>query len=170
MTRTYAVLAALLLATPSLVAQGHLRRAPAVGLPDLAVTPGEVRLDATRAQLCDSGSTAIYRLTITAAVRDSVLQLYPQPSASGVCCQFDHLVPVSLGGTTGVRNLWRQPYAPGPGALEKDRLEFWLYQQMCRGRISLDVAQRLMANWYGAYLSWRADSMPKLGPGGPAIP
>lgn len=161
---------ALLIAPACATAQGA-RTAPAVVLPDSLATPGERRPMATRPQLCDSGSTQRYRGTITAAVRDSVLARYPQPAAPGVCCQWDHLIPIALGGITSARNLWRQPYLPVPGALEKDRLEVWLWEQVCRGRLPLPAAQRAIAtNWYGVYLSWQADSAPHIGAGGPVHP
>lgn len=165
-----ATLALLWVLAVPLAAQGHYRRAPSVYLPDSSVTPGELRPGATKEQVC-TVSTDSFRVAIPAATRDSVLKLYPPDPAVPV--QWDHYIPLALGGApTSPRNLWRQPYGPGAGAAEKDRLEVWLWRQVCAGRVSLEAAQSAFrgGNWYGAYLAWRADSLPRIGPGGPVRP
>jgi hypothetical protein len=61
----------------------------------------------------------------------------------------DHDVPLSLGGAVNdPRNMWPEPRAsPNP----KDRLERDLSELVCRGRISLVFAQRLIArDWIAA--------------------
>jgi hypothetical protein len=46
----------------------------------------------------------------------------------------DHLISLELGGNpVDIENLWPEAYAPTPGAHEKDRVENWLHNQVCRG-------------------------------------
>ena len=61
----------------------------------------------------------------------------------------DHLISLELGGhPTDPRNLWPEPYAPKPGAREKDQVEDFLHRQVCAGAISLAMAQReIAATW-----------------------
>ena len=48
--------------------------------------------------------------------------------------EIDHLIPLELGGSNEMSNLWPQPYRPQPDAREKDVLENYLYRQVCSGR------------------------------------
>ena len=87
--------------------------------------------------------------------------------------EYDHFVPISLGGAPkDIRNLWAQRFASMGfsikdvkhtdkdtsftvnrfrfvyGAKEKDRVEFFLYREMCSGRITLKEAQsKILNDW-----------------------
>ena len=64
----------------------------------------------------------------------------------------DHLVPVQIGGSNAVANLWPQHYAAPWGVRAKDRLDVMLRTLVCSGRLSLDSARRQAAtNWIKAY-------------------
>ena len=64
----------------------------------------------------------------------------------------DHLVPVQIGGSNAVANLWPQHYAAPWGVRAKDRLDVMLRTLVCSGRLSLDSARRQEAtNWIKAY-------------------
>ena len=57
-------------------------------------------------------------------------------------------MPLELGGTNGLTNLWSQPYDPRPGADEKDSLENELHHLVCTGKMSLSDAQNcIRVNW-----------------------
>ena len=64
--------------------------------------------------------------------------------------EYDHLVPLELGGApNGRRNLWPEP---GESPNRKDALEGRLHALVCDGQISLSTAQRQIAtNWVAAY-------------------
>jgi hypothetical protein len=64
--------------------------------------------------------------------------------------EYDHLVPLELGGAPNdPRNLWPQP---GPSPNPKDELEDRLRGLVCSGRLALAAAQRAIAtNWVAAY-------------------
>ena len=72
--------------------------------------------------------------------------------------ELDHLIPLDLGGCPDCsENLWLEPYAPQPGARQKDEVEAYLHKQVCHGSISLDAAQKAIAgDWYKVYLEMHA--------------
>ena len=70
----------------------------------------------------------------------------------------DHLIPLEIGGNpTDPRNLWPEPYhtsIPDGGAHDKDKVENYLHEQVCRGAMNLADAQKAIAtDWYQVYLS-----------------
>jgi len=66
--------------------------------------------------------------------------------------EIDHLIPLELGGSNDIKNLWPQPFEPRPGAHETDVLEGWLHGQVCRVGMSLSSAQRTVArDWVAAW-------------------
>jgi hypothetical protein len=52
--------------------------------------------------------------------------------------EFDHLISLEIGGSNDPKNLWPQPIAQ---ARVKDRLENYLHDQVCAGKMSLKEAQ-----------------------------
>ena len=63
--------------------------------------------------------------------------------------EIDHLVPLELGGSNDLANLWPQPINE---ARNKDRVEGFLHRNVCNGQITLEEAQRLVKTW------WMVDS------------
>jgi len=66
----------------------------------------------------------------------------------------DHFIPLEVGGhPRDPRNLWPEGYAPSPGAREKDRVETFLHDQICAGKMPLQQAQEaVQTDWYAVYL------------------
>jgi hypothetical protein len=70
----------------------------------------------------------------------------------------DHLIPLEIGGNpTDPKNLWPEPYhtsiADG-GAHDKDKVENYLHEQVCRGAMNLADAQRaIVTDWYQVYVT-----------------
>ena len=61
----------------------------------------------------------------------------------------DHLVPLEIGGSNAVSNLWPER---ADDARRKDRLEDSLHRAVCAGRTSVRRAQRIIArNWVAAF-------------------
>jgi hypothetical protein len=130
-------------------------------LPDRACTPGDVLPEMTAESLCSS----TFR---TETIRDSatspsekrrVYEMYniPHPlnnRGHSQACEIDHLVPLELGGTDTMANLWPQcspGYAgwQGGGFRDKDRFENYLHRQVCSGSLSLAEAQfQIGTDWY----------------------
>jgi hypothetical protein len=69
----------------------------------------------------------------------------------------DHLIPIALGGSNTIANLWPQPYDDVAGANQKNQLERQLRGLVCSNLLSLADAQRAIAtDWwqaYGTYMS-----------------
>jgi hypothetical protein len=81
--------------------------------------------------------------------------------------EYDHLVPLELGGATNdPRNLWPEPGAsPNP----KDAVENELREQVCDGQIPLAQAQReIVTNW--VRLAQPSSPPASTGPAAPSSP
>jgi hypothetical protein len=48
------------------------------------------------------------------------------------CCEVDHLIPLELGGSNEMKNLWPQPDKRQPECVEKDQLENELHMVAAR--------------------------------------
>ena len=126
-------------------------------LPDPACTPGSVAPSVTEATedatVCRSGWTATVRpgSRITAKVKTQAMTAYGIPPAQRDRTEFDHLVPLALGGSNDITNLWPQPsdLPPPAGVLNtKDHLEERLADASCEDRIELAAAQQaIAADW-----------------------
>jgi hypothetical protein len=145
----FAVSSAAQVATVAIVG-AHYGYDGSVVLPDRRVTPGLIRTSSLN-EVCRGGSTRQYRHT-TQREKEQVYAWYGAIKASGRCCEVDHLIPLELGGSDDLGNLWPQPYEPRPGAHEKDKVENYLHEQVCRGRMKLSDAQtQIASDWFAVY-------------------
>lgn len=125
-------------------------------LPDPACTPGGVFASATTQQICTIGYTSQVR-NVSSAVKSQVYSEYGIASHEPGQYEVDHLIPLELGGSNSIANLWPEPASPSPGFHEKDQVEDYLHQQVCDGKISLPEAQaRIAHDWLTVY-----ETMPK---------
>jgi hypothetical protein len=144
------LLIAFLLQTKVELAHAHYGHHGAVLLPDPVYTPGIVRTTDSKV-VCHETTKALRQPGIQA-----VYSLYGATKKPGVCCEIDHLISLELGGDNGMKNEWPQPYAPAPGAHEKDQVENWLHEQVCKGNMTLPEAQKQIASdWYAVYLKMK---------------
>ena len=119
-------------------------------LPDRAITPGDA-LDISVELVCTPGHAKGMR-SISASAKAAVYAAYGRREEEGVCCEVDHLIPLELGGSNRISNLWPQPYAGDWNARRKDRLEAKLHRLVCSGAVDLKSAQREIASdWIAAY-------------------
>lgn len=124
------------------------------GLPDRDCTPGvvdpAVTQDNLKATICHAGYTATVRPPVdyTNALKKQGMADYGEPGTAADY-EEDHLIPLELGGSpTDPNNLWPEPYAEPNGARDKDRVENFLHDEVCSGRMALAEAQNLIAtNW-----------------------
>jgi hypothetical protein len=130
-------------------------------LPDPDVTPGAVFPDVTAAAVCET----YYTHGIRQPRFNRKVEAF---TGYGVSIHdrdrydVDHLVPVSLGGSNEVTNLWPQPFA-APGAAEKEALEAQLRALVCAEQLTLEAAQQAIAtDWWAAYQTYMAIVVPPL--------
>ncbi|MDQ1582829.1 MAG: hypothetical protein QOF36_883 [Microbacteriaceae bacterium] len=123
-------------------------------LPDAACTPGAIDPAVTEATIgstiCVSGYTAGVRppTSVTGPAKSSSLADYGM--ARGPTVEYDHLVPLELGGASTVSNLWPEPNKTAAKGVNnpKDAVENALKKAVCDHRVLLAAAQNAIAsNW-----------------------
>ena len=119
--------------------------------PDPSCTPGALNPAVTQATIhrtiCVAGWTDTVRPPEAISEREKAASMASYGDTGSLAgFEYDHLVPLELGGATNdPRNLWPEP-ASSPNA--KDDLEYLLNQRVCDGQLSLARAQReIAANW-----------------------
>lgn len=125
------------------------------GLPDLHCTPGAINPNVTQANIhqtiCVTGWTATLRppVSYTNPLKLQQIKAYGYSDTNPSHYEEDHLISLELGGApSDPKNLWPEP---GASPNDKDMVESRLRQWVCSGRISLDEAQRRIANnWHTA--------------------
>ena len=121
------------------------------GLPDSACTPGAVFATATVQEICKSGYSSSVR-NVPFSEKDQAYAEYGIHSHSSGQYEVDHLVPLELGGSNAIANLWPEAASPTPGFHQKDEVENYLHDQVCSGAMSLKDAQNQIAtNWLAVY-------------------
>ena len=120
-------------------------------IPDVSLTPGATRT-VSRNDVCSvAPSEYFYPIPATLAYR--VFEKYRIYNPTPRSYEVDYLISPALGGADDIRNLWPQPYASGEwNAHVKDALENYLHDQVCTGKLDLEIAQRdISVNWIAAY-------------------
>lgn len=122
--------------------------------PDRQKTPGVARRQTSAKDVCTPGFTASIR-NVPSTVRDQVfISYFGAVPADPLAYEIDHFISLELGGGNDIRNLWPQPYAPLPGARQKDVVETFLKHEICKNSITLAQAQHIISiDWYACYLS-----------------
>jgi len=124
------------------------------GLPDVHCTPGAI-FPVTTQKLCVSGYTRSVR-NVPDSEKAQVFAEYGVTSHATGQYEVDHLIPLELGGSNALANLWPEAAAPTPGFHQKDQLENYLHDRVCSGAMSLKDAQHEIAvNWIAAYDTMR---------------
>jgi len=137
-----------------------LGRQPTPLLPDPKLTPGDV-FDVTLQDICIPGYSKKVR-AVPRSLRNHAYRLYGITSPNPGDYQMDHLIPLSLGGSNSIRNLWPQSYRTSPwNAHVKDVLERRLHNLVCAGKVDLQTAQHEIAtDWIKAYQKYMAKTPP----------
>jgi hypothetical protein len=118
--------------------------------PDPLLTPGDFFPDATVEDTCTPRYATVAR-SVTKSERNAVFAAYGDPQDASLYT-LDHFIPLSLGGSNSVLNLWPEPVAV-PGSHEKDKVEDYLHAAVCSGAISLaDAREVIRDDWYAVYL------------------
>jgi hypothetical protein len=138
----------------------HYRYQGVDPLPDPRCTPGSVNPEVTQADI----AATICQPGWTATVRPPVSVTEPEKAGSALAygytgsfttAEYDHLIPLELGGDPNdAANLWLEPN-DDPGATSthnaKDALEDTLRKLVCSGSMTLSVARQAIAtDWVAA--------------------
>lgn len=126
---------------------GCTRRGP---LPDPQCTPGKANPGVKATHICTPGFDKSVH-DPSDKLKRKALEMYGEtPGASRI----DNLIPLELGGSNDIRNLWPARAEPRPGLNEKNAAEKYLRRQVCQGHMALEDAQRLIAtDWMAVYRS-----------------
>lgn len=120
-------------------------------LPSHLMTPGAVFHEATLAKIQQANYAKSVR-DVPLSRKKQVLERYGHSWSERDQFEIDHLVPLCLGGSNSVENLWPQPYAGNWNARVKDRLERDILAKVRHGEIPLQQAQDAFAqDWLGYY-------------------
>lgn len=133
-------------------------------VPDPVCTPG-IRDDAVTQEtvtttICRPGGyTDSVRppVSMTNAAKWASMRAYAMPGSPSDY-EYDHFVPLSLGGASDVANLWPEPNDPamtgGFARNPKDTVETALWRAVCAGRVTLAAAQQaIVTDWNTALVS-----------------
>jgi len=125
---------------------------PNLSRPDLRCTPGSVNSAVTQATvsrtICVTGWTATVRPppSQTSQAKDDLYNAYGISSQTP--SELDHLIPLELGGSNDITNLWIEV---GPIPNPKDAVENRLRHYVCDGAMTLQAARAaIVANWMTA--------------------
>ncbi len=119
-------------------------------LPDYSCTPGAT-MTVDLSIVCHTSTDT--RRHVSRNLRVAVYREYgvSYPQGAGMY-EVDHLIPLELGGSNDINNLWLEAAEPRPGFHEKDAYENYLHAQVCSGKMILADAQHAIAtNWLEGY-------------------
>lgn len=122
-------------------------------LPDRRCSPGAFYARLTRAVVCGRGFHTSAVRNVPQSEKFSVEREYGlTPAYYGTSLEIDQIVPLELGGSNAIANLFPERATARPGYHAKDRLENKLHQLVCAGTMSLAAARSGIArNWPALY-------------------
>lgn len=137
----------LIFAFVSLILGTATAAADELAVPNPILTPGAIDPAASVGIVCNRSTKE--RRSVTASMKAAVLAAYNVPEAESSHYEIDHLIPLAIGGSNALANLWPQPWVE---ADEKDVLEVELQREVCHGLVSQAEAQHDIADdWASAY-------------------
>jgi hypothetical protein len=152
----------------------HMSGRSPYNTPDTHCTPGAlnaaVRQGTIGKTICRSGYSSSIRPSTSVTEPEKLASmraygLHRSPSSY----EYDHLISLELGGAANdSRNLWPEP---GGSPNLKDKVEDYLHTRVCDGRMTLAVAQRVIAlHWVTFYKRHIKPAPPPPPPSSPPPP
>jgi hypothetical protein len=122
-------------------------------LPNRRCSPGAYASTLTAAVLCAPGFHTSTIRHVSASEKAIVEREYGLTArAYGRTLEIDHIVPLELGGSNAIANLFPERLAARPGYRIKDRLENRVHALVCAGGMTLHAAQTAIArDWESLY-------------------
>ena len=140
-----------------------LAQEPTPILPDANMTPGDA-FDVATQDICAHGYARKVR-DVPAEMKREVYREYGIISHGPGDYEIDHLIPLELGGSNSIKNLWPESHQV------KDRLEGKLHALVCSGQLDLKTAQQAIAsNWIEAYEKYVSPNPPIPEPTSRGVP
>lgn len=119
-------------------------------MPNPKLTPGTT-LKVNKDDLCGSSSKTLDG-SIPISLKRKVFDLYGIRTDKPTPYNVDRLIPVSLGGSNSIKNLWPQPLSGEWSYHKKNKLEHRLHKLVCRGELDLERAQQeISTDWVSTY-------------------
>ena len=118
--------------------------------PDTSFTPGRLctAADSDFKEYRYSEHIPYCNRHVTQQMKQEVAAHYGVPQSDWPKYEFDHLVPLGIGGNSHVENLWPQPRGNPDGSDDKDKLEDLLFHQMQAGSIKQADAVSQIWAWF----------------------
>jgi hypothetical protein len=135
---------------------GHRTRTSAClrsARPDRQCSPGAYYSRLTRRVICSSRFRTSAIRNVPQAEKFRVEREYGMAAAYyGYAIEIDHIVPLELGGSNAIANLFPEPGSGAANYHAKDALENRAKAEVCDGQLSLRVARRGFArDWEALY-------------------
>ena len=124
-------------------------------LPDNSKTPGLLDPVLTKELICrPEFRTGKYR-DVDDDTKDTVCQAYGLPPHCNAkqAFEIDHLCAIYIGGSQSTANLWPQTCSGEWNCHVKDKLEVYLHEQLCSGKIASpqEACDCLRNDWIACY-------------------
>ena len=121
--------------------------------PDRSCSPGAYYAHLTRGVICGASFRTGSIRNVPQAEKFQVEHEYGMAeSYYGYAIEIDHIVPLELGGSNAIANLFPEPGSGAASYHAKDALENRAKAAVCEGRLSLRAARRGFAtNWEALY-------------------
>ncbi len=120
-------------------------------LPNSTLTPGDVA-SVNKEEVCNPAYPAKAR-DVSNSKKNAVYKRYgvtKDKCTKG--CKIDHLIPLAIGGSNDLKNLWPHEYGADWTVYEKTRLEVRLRKAVCKENMPIEKAQQCIAsNWTTCY-------------------
>ncbi|KAI8911014.1 hypothetical protein EDD86DRAFT_131674 [Gorgonomyces haynaldii] len=109
--------------------------------PGCLCTPSDKHFDS----LAYPGQVPKCTRSVSASQKAQVAKPYGVPKSDWPNYEFDHFIPLAIGGSNDQDNIW--PQAEAGGSLDKDKIENAAYQQLKKGQITQKEAVQMILDW-----------------------
>jgi hypothetical protein len=122
-------------------------------LPDRRCSPGAYYSGLTRVVICSAGFRTNTIRDVPESEKYAVEREYGMAARSyGRTIEVDHIVPLELGGSNDIANLFPERADVAPGYHVKDKLENRVHTLVCAGRLRLrDARRQIASDWEALY-------------------